>query len=512
MGPERKGDRRMRPIRTTALNLALALPFALALTIAPTAGPAQAAPPDTITIGMVLEPPNLDPTSGAAAAIDEVVYANLFEGLTRFAPDGTVAPGLAASWEANEAATVYTFHLREGVRFHDGTALEAEDVVFTLDRARGPDSTNAQKALFEGIESVAAPDPLTVTVTLARPDGAFPFKMAWGDAVIVAPETAGTEASAPVGTGPFRFERWVHGDRVELLRNPDYWGPAPALARATFKFIPDPNAAFAAMMAGDVDAFPNFPAPETLPQFEADPRFRVIVGTTEGETILALNNRRPPLDNIRVREAIAHAVNRQDIIDGAMFGYGTPIGTHFAPHHPDYVDLTDLSRHDPKKARALLAEAGQTDLTLRLALPPPSYARRGGEIVASELRAVGIETEIVNLEWAQWLDQIFRRHDFDLTIVSHTEPMDIGIYARPDYYFGYDRPDFPALMDRLAGATDPAERSEILKAAQRMIAEDYVNVYLFQLAKTGVANAKLEGLWENAPTQANDLTAVHWTD
>ncbi|MCE8459404.1 ABC transporter substrate-binding protein, partial [Rhodovulum sulfidophilum] len=252
--------------------------------------------------------------------------------------------------------------------------------------------------------------------------------------------------------------------------------------------------------------------PETLPQFEADPRFRVIVGTTEGETILALNNRRPPLDNIRVREAIAHAVNRQDIIDGAMFGYGTPIGTHFAPHHPDYVDLTDLSRHDPKKARALLAEAGQTDLTLRLALPPPSYARRGGEIVASELRAVGIETEIVNLEWAQWLDQIFRRHDFDLTIVSHTEPMDIGIYARPDYYFGYDRPDFPALMDRLAGATDPAERSEILKAAQRMIAEDYVNVYLFQLAKTGVANAKLEGLWENAPTQANDLTAVHWTD
>ncbi|PTW46149.1 ABC transporter substrate-binding protein [Rhodovulum kholense] len=498
----------MRPIRIIARTLVLALPFGPALA----AGPASAAPPDAIVIGMVLEPPNLAPTSGAAAATDEVVYANVFEGLTRFAADGTVVPGLAASWETNETATVYTFHLREGVRFHDGTTMEADDVVFSLDRARGPDSTNAQKALFEGIDSVAATDPLTVTVTLTQPDGAFPFKMAWGDAVIVAPETAGTEATAPVGTGPFRFDRWVHGDRVELVRNPDYWGPAPALARATFKFIPDPNAAFAAMMAGDVDAFPNFPAPETLPQFEADPRFKVIVGTTEGETILALNNRRPPLDDIRVREAIAHAIDRQDVIDGAMFGYGTPIGTHFAPHHPDYVDLTDLSRHDLKKARALLTEAGQTDLKLRLALPPPSYARRGGEIVAAELRAAGIETEITNLEWAQWLDQVFKRHDFDLTIVSHTEPMDIGIYARPDYYFGYDKPDFVALMDRLAGATAPDERSDILKAAQRMIAEDYVNVYLFQLAKTGVANAKIDGLWENAPTQANDLTAVRWID
>ncbi|TDX33151.1 ABC transporter substrate-binding protein [Rhodovulum visakhapatnamense] len=498
----------MRPIRIIARTLVLALPFGLSLA----AVPARAAPPDAITLGMVLEPPNLDPTSGAAAATDEVVYANVFEGLTRFAPDGTVVPGLAASWETNGTATVYTFHLREGVRFHDGTAMEADDVAFSLDRARGPDSTNAQKALFDGIDSIAATDPLTVTVTLARPDGAFPFKMAWGDAVIVAPETAGTAATAPVGTGPFRFDRWVHGDRVELVRNPDYWGPAPALARATFKFIPDPNAAYAAMMAGDVDAFPNFPAPETLPQFEADPRFKVIVGTTEGETILAINNRRPPLDGIRVREAIAHAIDRQDVIDGAMFGYGTPIGTHFAPHHPDYVDLTGLSRHDLKKARALLAEAGQTDLKLRLALPPPSYARRGGEIVAAELRAAGIETEITNLEWAQWLDRVFKRNDFDLTIVSHTEPMDIGIYARPDYYFGYGKPDFVALMDRLAGATAPDERSEILKAAQRMIAEDHVNVYLFQLAKTGVANAKIEGLWENAPTQANDLTAVRWAD
>jgi peptide/nickel transport system substrate-binding protein len=467
---------------------------------------------DTITLGMVLEPPNLDPTAGAAAAIDEVVYANIFEGLTRFAPDGSVVPALAQGWDVSEDATEYTFHLHEGVTFHDGTAMDAEDVKFSLDRARAEDSTNAQKALFSGIAAVDIVDPLTVKVTLSQPDGNFPFNMAWGDAVIVAPESVATEATQPVGTGAFRFERWVQGDRVEIVRNPDYWGTPVALEKATFKFISDPNAAFAAMMAGDIDAFPNFPAPETLAQFENDPRFRVIVGTTEGETILAINNREAPLSDKRVREAIAHAINRQDIIDGAMFGYGTPIGTHFAPHNPDYVDLTALSAYDPERSRALLEEAGQTDLKLRLALPPPSYARRGGEIVAAQLRAVGIETEITNLEWAQWLEQVFKGHDFDLTIVSHTEPMDINIYARPDYYFGYDNPEFRALMDRLAATTDTADRKAILQDAQRMIAEDYVNGYLFQLAKTGVANAKIEGLWQNAPTQANDLTAVRWTD
>jgi len=467
---------------------------------------------DTITLGMVLEPPNLDPTAGAAAAIDEVVYANIFEGLTRFAPDGSVVPALAQGWDVSEDATEYTFHLHEGVTFHDGTAMDAEDVKFSLDRARAEDSTNAQKALFAGIAAVDIVDPLTVKVTLSQPDGNFPFNMAWGDAVIVAPESVATEATQPVGTGPFRFERWVQGDRVEIVRNPDYWGTPAALEKATFKFISDPNAAFAAMMAGDIDAFPNFPAPETLAQFENDPRFRVIVGTTEGETILAINNREAPLSDKRVREAIAHAINRQDIIDGAMFGYGTPIGTHFAPHNPDYVDLTALSAYDPERSRALLKEAGQTDLKLRLALPPPSYARRGGEIVAAQLRAVGIETEITNLEWAQWLEQVFKGHDFDLTIVSHTEPMDINIYARPDYYFGYDNPEFRALIDRLAATTDTADRKAILQDAQRMIAEDYVNGYLFQLAKTGVANAKIEGLWQNAPTQANDLTAVRWTD
>jgi len=463
-----------------------------------------------IVVGLVLEPPHMDPTSNAAAAIDEVVYANLFEGLTRFGPDGDIEPGLAQSWDVSEDGLIYTFHLAESVTFHDGSALTADDAVFSLDRARAEDSVNAQKFLFADIESVEAADDLTVVVTLSQPNGNFPFNMAWGDAVIVAPESAETNATDPVGTGPFRFDDWRQGDSVTLVRNEDYWGDAPLLDRATFRFISDPTAAFAAMMAEDVDTFPVFPAPETLAQLDADPRFDVVVGTTEGETILAMNNRREPLDDVRVREAIAHAIDRQAVIDGAMFGYGTPIGTHFAPHHPAYVDLTGLSEYNPERSRELLAEAQVSGLRLSLALPPPVYARRGGEIIAAQLRDVGIETEIVNVEWAQWLEQVFGEGDFDLTVISHTEPMDIEIYGRADYYFGYGAPEFVALWDELTRTTEPEARNALLGDLQRNISENFVNAYIFQLAKAGVQNANLEGLWVNAPTQATDLTQVRW--
>lgn len=473
--------------------------------------PALAAP-DTIRIGMVLEPPGLDPTAGTAAAIDEITYANVFEGLTRFAPDGQIVPGLAESWESRDGGKVHEFRLRKGVKFHDGADFDASDVVFSIDRARAPDSTNAQKDLFADIASVEAVAPDLVRVTLNTPDGLFPWKMAWGDAAIMDPATAPQAATHPVGTGPFRFGEWMQGDHVTLTAFDGYWGQKPALTSATFRFIPDPTAAFAAMMAGDVDAFPIYPAPETLDQLKADPRFKVIVGTTEGETILSMNNRNAPLDNPKVREAIALAVDPKAIIDGAMFGYGTPIGSHFAPHNPDYVDLTAKTPHDPDRARALLAEAGVSGLKLRLALPPPPYARRGGEIIAAQLRAVGIETETTNMEWAQWLEQVFKTHDFDLTIISHVEPMDIGIYARDGYYIGYDNADFRGLMDQLKAAPDAAARSAILKQAQEKLAADHPVAFLFQLAKTGVADARIEGLWENAPSPANDLSAVRWTE
>jgi peptide/nickel transport system substrate-binding protein len=467
----------------------------------------------SITVAIQLEPPNLDPTGGAAQAIDSVLYSNVFEGLTRFMADGSVVAGLAQSWEISDDGLTYTFMLHDGVTFHDGTTMDAEDVKFSLDRARSDDSINAQKGLFADIADVTVVDPLTVAVTLSQPNGMFLFNMAWGDAVIVAPESIDTIASNPIGTGAFTFTDWVQGDRLELTRNESYWGQPAALETATFRFISDPTAAFAAVMAEDVDAFVGFPAPENLPQFEADPRFQVLVGNTEGETILSMNNKMPPFDNVLVRQAVSLAIDRQSIIDGAMFGYGTPIGTHFAPHNPDYVDLIANSTYNPERARELLAEAGFADgFTTTLKLPPPSYARRGGEIIASQLREVGITAEISNLEWAQWIEEVFNGKDFGLSIVSHTEPMDIGIYADPEYYFQYDNPEFQALMDTLNATTDPTTRSALLADAQTTISEDYVNGYLFQLAVPTVAKAGLNGLWLNQPTAAVDLTGVTWSE
>ncbi len=465
-----------------------------------------------LKMGMVLEPPHLDPTAGAAAAIDEIVYANVFEGLTQIDQNGTVQPALAKSWDISRDQLTYTFQLNTGVTFHDGTTFDSDDVVFSLTRAMAKDSVNAQKGLFKTISSVKKQDSHTVIIQLKRPTGSFLFNMGWGDAVMVAKETVQKNKSTPIGTGPFKFNKWVKGDRVELIKNKSYWGNPAKLDKATFKFIPDPAAAVNAMMAGDIDAFDNFPAPESLSQFSANSRFKVVIGNTEGETILSTNNTRAPFDQLKVRQAIAHAINRQAIIDGAMFGYGTPIGSHFAPHHPAYVNLTYTFPYDLETAKKLLAEAGYPNgFKAAIKLPPPSYARRTGEIIAAQLKKIGIELEIVPVEWAQWLDQVFKKTDYDLTIVSHTEPMDIGIYARDRYYFNYKNAKFQALMKQLDQTVETKKRYALLATAQKILAEDAVNGFLFQLAKHGVWNKNIQGLWANSPVQANNLTQVYWT-
>jgi peptide/nickel transport system substrate-binding protein len=465
-----------------------------------------------LVLGIVLEPPHLDPTAGAAAAIDEVLYANVFEGLTRIGPNGEVLPALAKSWDISPDGKTYTFHLHTGVKFHDGSDFSADDVKFSLDRAMAPDSQNAQKQLFAAIDKVEVIDPATAKVTLKQPQGSFLYNMGWGDAVIVSPKSAATNKEKPIGTGPFKFRNWAKGSSINLVKADNYWGDPVALDKVEFRVIPDAAAAVPAMLSGDVQAFPFFP-PDAAAQIKDDPNLKVVVGSTEGETILAMNNKKPPFDQLKVRQAISYALDRKAIIDGASAGLGQPIGSHMPPSNKAYIDLTGRYPHDVAKARELLKEAGlENGFKTTLKLPPPPYARDGGEIIASELREIGIDAEIVPVEWAQWLDQVFTKKDYDLTIVSHTEPNDIDIYSRPDYYFNYQNPEFNKVIAELDQTADEAKRIELLQKAQKILADDAPVGFLFELPKVGVWDARLEGMWQNAPIQANDLTKVKWAD
>ena len=468
-----------------------------------------------LTLGMALEPPHLDPTAGAAGAIDEIVYGNVFEGLTRIDRDGNVRPALAEKWTSAKNATEWDFTLRQNIRFSDGTRLDSSIVAFALDRARSEKSTNAQKRLFEPIANIIPLGESRVRIVLHKPVGNLPFVLAWGDAVIVAPDSAETNRTNPIGTGPYRLKTRRHGDTITLERNPHYGEGNPDRAPpvpdfVVFKFISDPNAALIAMLSGDIDAYPNFPSPEALERLREDGRFSIHIGTTEGETLLVLNQSLPFFSTRENRCALTRALNRRDIAKGAMFGTAPVINSHFAPHHPAWEDRISPIDYDPVQARRVLEKSGIRSLTLTL--PPPSYARRSGEIIASQLRSVGINVQLLPIEWAQWLETVFSQHRYEMTIIAHTEPLDIDIYGREEYYFNYTNPAFLRLLERLERTANKTERDPIYKEMQRELATDCANIFLFQLPKIGVWKREIHGLWENAPIQANSVRDVQFDD
>ena len=462
---------------------------------------------------MVLEPaPGLDPTMAAAAAIGEIVHYNVLEGLTKINMDGTITPLLAESWSIDPDGKSYTFKLRKGVKFHDGEAFDASDVKFSFERAKAEGSTNkAKKAVFDNISRVEVLDPATVIVVLNQADGNFLFRMGENTAVILDPKSAATTATNPVGTGPFKFENWAKGSAITLVKNDAYRNAAAVkMKKVTYRFINDPAAQVAALLAGDIDGMPRFGSIQSLKQFQSDARFTVVAGGTEGKTIVSINNKKKPFDDVRVRRAIAAAIDRKAIIDGSQEGLAKPIGSHMVPSDAGYIDLTGVNPYDPEKAKALLKEAGiTTPLNVTLALPPPEYARKGGEIVAAQLAKVGIIAKIENVEWAQWLAGPFKGN-YDMTMISHVEPLDFDRYADPTYYWGYNSKAYNDLLAKYNSSADSKGRLKVLGDIQRQLATDSVNVYLYQLPQFAVGNKKLKGMWSSSPIFANDLGALSW--
>ena len=360
------------------------------------------------------------------------------------------------------------------MKFQNGEPFNAQTVKYAFTRAGAEKSTNKDKRLFQAMEFIGTPDPYTVVIGMKTIEPDLLFLLGQATAIIVEPKSSDTNATQPVGTGPFKLENWAKGSSVTLVRWPGYRNAAAVkLAKVTFRFISDPAAQVAALLSGDVDAFQRVGAARSLAQIKADGRFQVITAGSRAKTILAINNKKKPLDDVRVRRAISAAIDRKAVIEGAADGLGAPIGSHYVPGALGYVDTTGINPFNIEKAKALLKEAGvTTPLELTMKLPPPPYARQGGEVIAAQLAKIGIVAKIENVEWAQWLDAVYGKKNYDLTIISHVEPFDLGNWAKPDYYWGYSNPAFNKLFDQINNAPTTAERAKLLGEAQKMIAND----------------------------------------
>jgi peptide/nickel transport system substrate-binding protein len=467
---------------------------------------------DSVVMGMTLEPPGLDPTSAAAAAIAEVTLYNVYETLTKINEDSSVSPLLAESWQVSPDLKTYTFKLRKGVKFQNGEPFDSAAVKFSFERAAAPTSTNKDKNVFQGFEQVTTPDADTVVIALKYSEPNLLFLLGQATAAIVEPKSAPTDATQPVGTGPYTLGAWAKGSSITLNKWADYRNAAVIkLAKVTIRFISDPSAQVASLLSGDVDAFPRVAAARSLAQFKSDPRFSVLIGGSKAKTIVTINNKKKPLDDVRVRRAILAAIDRKAMIEGAADGLGTPIGSFYVPGSLGYVDTTDINPYDPEKVKKLLAEAGvTTPLELSLKLPPPPYARQGGEVLAAQLAKVGIIAKIENVEWAQWLAQVLNGpRNFDLTIVSHVEPFDLVKFSE-DYYFGYHSDAFNKLYQSIVTTPNEADRAKLLGDAQRMLATDAAAGFLYQPQWITIANKKLKGIWKDVPQFENDFSSWSW--
>jgi peptide/nickel transport system substrate-binding protein len=470
----------------------------------------------TIVMGMAVEPTGLDPTIAAPVAIGQVTWQNIYQGLVRLDRDGKVQPQLAESWTIAASGLTYTFKLRANAKFQNGEPFNSSVAKFALDRAKAADSVNPQKRFYAVITGIETPSPDTLVLKLTEPSGNLLYRLAWPAAVMVEPKSAADNKTTPVGTGPFKLKNWVKGDRVELERDATHWDASKkvALDSITFRFINDPQAQVAALQSGDVDAMAGIGAAELYSKFQNDKRFAAVIGHTELKVVAGMHNGKKPFDDPRVRKALMMAIDRNLLVNAVYSGLGQPIGSHYTPNDPGYIDLTGVYPYDPKKAKALLAEAGHPNgFSFTFKSPQMAYATRSAEVLQAMFAEIGVKMNIVPTEFpAKWVSEVFTGNDFEMTIIAHAEPMDIDIYAREKYYFNYKNPAFTKVNADAERTTDDAARAKLYGDAQKILADDVPALYLFVLPKLGVWNAKLEGLWKNEPIPSNDLTEVRWVE
>ncbi|WP_296137766.1 ABC transporter substrate-binding protein [uncultured Tessaracoccus sp.] len=462
-----------------------------------------------VEIGATVEPAGMDMITVDGAGTPFVLLYNVYETLVKMGEDREVQPLLATEWQISDDRLTYTFNLDPQAKFADGSPVTSDAVVKSFQRIIDGEGIGSVKADFAPLKAVHAVDEHTVELKLSKPSNFFLLALTGRGGVIVNPK-ADTKSltETPAGSGPYTLGEWEPGSLVQLVRNEQYWGTPPHFDEANFRFYADPNAMNTAMLNGQLDIISNLTVPQSLGQFQDKERFTILEGYTDGEVVLTMNHKTPALAKREVRQAINHAIDRKAVVQSAWGGKGELIGSMVPPTDPWYEDLSDTYPHDPAKAKELLAKAGHASgLTLRLRVPTIPYATAAARSIQSQLGEVGITVKIEELEFARWLDLVFTKHDYDMTIVAHVEPRDLGMYARKGYYTGYDNPAFDKLMTEAAEGTEEEFVSK-QKEAARLLAEDAAADWLFLLPNLIITKPDISGVQADQLSVAFDVTTI----
>jgi peptide/nickel transport system substrate-binding protein len=462
----------------------------------------------SLTVGLVAEPASLDFTTTDGAAIPEALLYNVYETLVKLDQDGEIVPALAKSWEVSDDRKTYTFELVDNATFTNGEKFTAKDAVYSINRVK-KDWTVSLKAAMDVVADAKAVSDTELEVTLAKPSNGWLYKMTTRIGAMMSESAVATLATEPVGTGPYALEKWTRGDSLALKANGDYWGEKPHFQDVTLKYFKDPTALNNALLTGTINVIGTVQAPESLKQFEGNDKYEVIEGTTNGEVVLSFNNSKAPLNDLKVRQAVRHAIDHKALLETCWAGRGTLIGSMVPPTDPWYEDLTGLYPHDVAKAKSLLQESGKASTPLRLRIPTLPYAVSCGQVVKSQLEQAGFTVKLDQLEFpAAWLNTVFKSADYDMSIVAHVEPRDMAaVFGDPGYYTRYDN---KAVQADLAAADEAPEdqQVELLKKAARGLSEDAAADWLFLLPNIIVAEKGIKGLPENDISESFDLTRL----
>jgi peptide/nickel transport system substrate-binding protein len=448
---------------------------------------------------------------------DEYIYVHLvFNGLTQINRELVTKPDLAVSWTASEDLKVWTFRLREGVKFHHGRTLDAQDVVATMSRILDPATGSRARATLSMVEKVEAIDPLTVRFTLTIPYAGFQDIFAERQLRIVAKDQIDTLATKPVGTGPFRFKSWSPGDRLELERNPDYYEAGlPKLDGVTIRIIPEAAAQLAALESGEIDILWNLPY-EAVERFKNHPTVRadsVATATWDG---VILNNGRAPFNDMRVRQALAATIDKEGLVELALFGQGAPTHSPIPPSHPYFNRALPFEKPDIARAKKLLADAGHPDgFEIAMQVPQEREQRvRLGVAVRDMARAAGIRVNIERVPFATYSATIEGKAQMFVDGYFARPTIDTAIY--PFYHSAgswntqlwlYKNKRVDELLDLARTTNDEAQRKHIFDEFQAIVDETVPSIIAYSAAHVNGVRKDVEG-FRSTPMMWLELKGV----